>query len=651
MASSQRNLATCLLAGGSMLAILGQIVQAALPLGQRTESMVLLFCGLVFYLLGILTARDEKISAQIEHMLKRPGIWLNLEPWQVVAIFLSIFYSILAHFAAGDGEKMISPIGTWAAWLISIGLYMLGCWKPNDLNLRSKWKPFLFALGFAFLALPFRAIATNYIPILLNGDEASAGLHGIRFIEGESNNPFSAGWYSFPGLYFLVPSASISLFGNTTAALRIPSAIAGALTVGGIYLTGHAMFGKRTGLIAALALTGFHFHMHFSRIGLNNIWDGLFFVITVGAAWYAWERESRNAFLLAGLGLGLSQYFYPSSRALLIVVFGGLISTAIFNLPKLKRSLANMILMTLGMIVVFLPLAWYYIIYPEQYLAPLSRVSILGSWLENEVAITGLPAWRILLKQIGLGVLAFTHLPLQHWYRPETSFLRPLYAGFFLLGSVHLMTRPKDSRSIFLLLWLAVYVLLGGLSESTPAAQRYVAAAPVCILILARGLDKIGDLVERLWQRSARVLTIVLIGIAVFLSADDINFYFNTYTPKTVIDFGGGASVIAQHLANDLKDKPRGTQAFFFTTDIMGYYSIPSISYLAPQVQGFDVHQPWGSAENPVPESDHLVFIFLPEVTSYLPDVETAYPNGVLHERKDVDQKILYWLYEYENTP
>lgn len=651
MSISQRNLATSMLTGGGLLAFLSQITQIARPLGERIAPVSLMFLGMLICLLGVLTSRNEKVSLWLERVLRKPSQWLNATPWQIVLIPLSLLFAILAHYAAGDAEKMISPLGAWAAWLISIILCFIGFWTPGDFDLRSRWKPFAFALGLSLLALPFRAIATNTIPIILNGDEASAGIYGISFMEGKANNIFSVGWYAFPGLYFLIPAASISLLGHTTAALRIPSAIAGALTIGGVYLTGRTMFDKRTGLIAALVLTGFHFHIHFSRIGLNNIWDGFFFAITVGAAWYAWEKENRTAAILTGLGLGFSQYFYPSSRVLLIVVFGGLIISGLFNFKHLKSSFSNLMIMAWTMIIIVLPLAWYYIKYPEQYLAPLERVSILGSWMENEIQLTGLPAWQILLKQMVLGIQAFTFIPLQHWYRPEVPFLRPLYAGVFILGLVFLISKPKESKTIFLFIWLLMYILLGGLSESTPAAQRYVAAAPACILILAYGLGEIGNLAERLWGKSPRTVTIILVGISILLAADDINFYFNKYTPFTVENFGRNEGVTAQEIAIELQNKPKGTQAFFMSNPIMGYYSIPSIPYLAPQVEGSDVLYPWGSPENPTPTADHLIFIFHPSNTSEMQVIQDTYPGGTLHEKKGIDGETLYWFYEYNVAP
>lgn len=647
MPYSQRNLATCLLAGGGSLAILSQITQTALPFEERRGAIVLLFIGLAVFLSGVITAREERAAAWLERLLKKNMEWLRVETWQFAAILLSLCFAVLTHYAAGTAAHMPSPFAAWAAWLIGIGCCLTGCWSSNGFNLRSNWKAFTLALGFSLLALPLRAIATSEIPIILMGDEASAGIYGVEFLEGKVNNPFAVGWYAFPSLYFLIPAASISLLGNTTAALRIPSAIAGALTVGAIYLAGHAMFDKRTGIIAAVALAGFHFHIHFSRIGLNNIWDGLFFTLTIGALWYAWEKEDRNAFVLTGLGIGLAQYFYPSSRTLLAVVFGGILISGAFNLQRLKRSIPNVLLMVVVIVVVFLPLGWYYVRYPMEYLAPLGRVSIFGSWMDNEIQITGLPVWQILLKQLTLGVQAFTYLPLQHWYRPEVPLMRGWYAGFFLLGLIYLLSRPKDSRSIILFIWLAIYVVLGALSESTPASQRYVAAAPLCTLLLAHGISETGSLIERMWQQLHRYVTTALIGIIVLMAAGDVNFYFNKYTPHTIIDFGSGPGVIAQELANDLHDKPQGTQAFFLGNPIMGYYSIPSISYLAPQVEGFDVLQPWGAIENPVPTSNHLVFIFLPDNINDLEAIRTEYPGGILYEKIGTDEKTLYWLYEF----
>lgn len=643
----QRNFATCLLAGGATLAILGQITQIAIPAGQRAPAVILMACGLLFYLFGILIARKTSLFEKVEIIIEKISRRIGLSAWQLGALVIAVMLSMLAHYAAGEAELMVSPVAGWLAWLGAIIFCIVGVWSFSKINISEHRETLALIAGFTILGLLFRVFATDRIPIILYGDEASAGIFGGSILDGKFNNPFTVGWYSFPGLYFYIPAVSIAILGYTTAALRIPSAIAGALTVGATYLTGRILFDKRTGMIAALILAGFHYHIHFSRIGLNNIWDGLFFTLTIGAAWYAWDKENRNAYILTGLGLGFSQYFYPSSRVLAAVVIGGIIVSGFLDLQKLKRAVPNIILMFIVAVIIFLPMVWYYIHNPNQYLAPMQRVSILGDWLTNERAITGLPAWKIILKQLILGVQAFTYLPLKFWYSPEVALLRPLPAGVFLLGLIFLLSRPKDSRSIFIFIWLIIYVLLGGLSESTPAAQRYVAAAPVCILVIAIGIIETLEFMKRLWNIPPRVVTTTAMVIAILIAADDVNFYFNVYTPKSFINLDQTNSMVAQAIANDLMKEPKGTQAFFFGDGNMGYSSIPSIPYLAHQVEGYDVPFSWGSPDNPIPTSKNLVFIFLPQNSGDLPAIQSRYPGGKLSEHFALNGNPIYWLYEY----
>ncbi|HNN13238.1 MAG TPA: glycosyltransferase family 39 protein [Anaerolineales bacterium] len=649
MPVERRNLATSLLSGGSLLAILGQITQVALPFGQRAGAVILMAIGIAIYFFGVLTAKSETASTRIEQALLIPGRWLGLQTWQFASLTVALLLSALAHYAAGDMDLMVSPIAGWLAWILAIGFGLAGSWSKGGFDFRAHRNTFAIALGFVIIALPFRILSTNSIPIILNGDEASAGLYALSVLKGTANNPFMAGWYSFPSLYFLIPAAGISLLGQTTAALRVPSAIAGALTVGGVYLSGRAMFDKRTAAIAAIAMVGFHFHIHFSRIGLNNIWDGLFFAITTGAAWYAWEKENRNAYILTGLGLGFSQYFYPSSRVLTGLVIGLIIASGVFDFKKLKRSLPNIVLMSIITTVILLPLAWYYIRYPSQFFAPMDRVSILGDWLVNEQKIRSLPAWKILLRQLWLGAESFTFLPLQHWYMSETAFLRPLYAGFFLLGLANIVARFKESRSLLFLGWFVLYILLGGLSESTPAAQRYSAAAPLGMLLFAHGLNETAGIFENLWPSITRYATVFVLAFAITASIADAGFYFNTYTPKTAIQFDHNNGAVAQAVANELRTKPKGTQVLFFGNPDMWFDSIPSIPYLAPQVEGLNMFQPWGALENPVPTSGHLIFIFLPLSSQDKQIIMDTFPNGTLLEFPGVDGRPLYWSYEYHN--
>ena len=571
---------------------------------------------------------------------------------QLAALAASPVLAFIAGRAAGDGEKALNPAVAIVGWVGAITLVVYGGWRGLPRAWRLSRPTVIWVVGLTLVALAARAWDTTHIPVVLTGDEGSAGLSAMRFVTGAANNLFSIGWYSFPSLYFFIQSLSIRLLGPTIAALRLPSAMAGALTVAGLYLLGRVMFGHKTGLAAAILLAGLHFHLHFSRIGLNNIWDGLSYVIVLGALWHGWQAEERGSFLLAGVTLGLAQYFYPSSRSLFILVLVWVMMAGLMDLPRLRRNLPSLALMALVAGVVLLPLALFFIRHPDEYMAPISRVTILGPWLKNEVTHTGLPAWRILFEQFKLGFGAYVQVPVRMWYLPGVPILRTIPAFFFLVGSALLLWRFRDPRTLMLGLWLIISAAAGALSESAPAAQRYVAAAPGVVLIAAYGLTQGVEFLSGLWPRYASLAGLAVVALAAGLAVGDARFYFSDYTPKSAVDasLGGDNTLVANRLALYLQEKSSDWQALFFGAPRMGYYSIPSLQYLAPHITGYDVARPWGSPENPQPTSSRLMFVFLPGFDGDRGIVEASYPGGKWIQENMPDGRVLYWLYEYDGT-
>ena len=430
--------------------------------------------------------------------------WLSnhsIKDWQLFCLILSLPVGLVVPLAAGTGPKMISPLLAISAWFLAIGLVFAGTWiQPTPLRWPS-WRLVVLMLGLTGVAFLLRVILVNRIPIMLTGDEAAAGIAAQDFSRGVLNNIFITSWYAFPSFFFTIPSFFISLLGHTTEALRIPSALAGALTVTALFFFARAMFGQRAAWFTAVFLAVLHFHIHFSRIGLNNIWDGLWYVVTIGSLWYGWEKDRRNAYLLAGLSLGISQYFYSSSRTILVLILGWIILAALFDRPRLKRAWVNLVLMFILTGIVILPLAWFYVKNPNTFLEPINRVALTSGWLRQEVINTNTPAWKIVLKQVGNAIGSFTYEPLRAWYTPDVPLLRPFAAGLFLIGIILLLFHRQKWHIIPIMLWLFAFMAIGGLSESTPASQRYVAAAPVCALLVGFGLVGVPNCLRRLFTK------------------------------------------------------------------------------------------------------------------------------------------------------
>jgi 4-amino-4-deoxy-L-arabinose transferase-like glycosyltransferase len=648
MTGSQSPVRTSLLASGAGLVLLSQWIVQRLPFELRERILWAGAAGLILFVAGLLGIRNGETPNRVERALARAADWLRVKDWQVVLLIAAPLYSLAAAIAAGEGPLMFSLGAALAGWFLAIGLALAGGALERVEIPKYNRRALVWIIILTALAFVVRGLFTDRVPVFLTGDEGSAGINSAAFVRGALNNVFVAGWNGFPTFYFFLQSLSIRIFGQTTEALRLPSALAGALTVTTVYYAGASMFDRRVGLLSAIFLLTQHAHIHFSRIGLQNIWDGLWYTLFVWSAWYGWTKDKRAGFLLAGFIFGLSQYFYISGRSMALL-FGLWLAIAFFmDRDRLKRYLPHLLVMAAVAFVTILPLGWFFVHHPFDYMAPFNRVSLLGPWLRNESLATGIPAWQLVGKQIGLGFQAYTYTPLRAWYEPAAPLLQPFAASFFLLGLLLLTLRGRDHRFILLALWAVVFGLVGGMSESTPAAQRYVAVIPACALVAGFGLGEIASLLEKLWPQGVRWLTALAVLACAVAGVKELGFYFYEFTPKFITDQAHNNGVVAQRLAEYLQRQPAETTVVFLGQPAMGYYSIPSLQYLAPDITGIDIFLPWGAPENPPVEGSRLLFVFLPPQESQIVPVQSSFPGGNIIIEPAVDGTVLYWLYEYD---
>ncbi len=637
------------LIGGFCIALLNHVLRLKLPPEQHWIAFLLFAAGFVIFLAGAWGVEKRKLPLGVDRWMERAGSVLGISPSQFIALVQSLLLSITATLAAGFNAKMFSLPVAVISWGAAIGMVILAGWEKRPQSLRIVRPVLVWGVGVLLISFLLRGVDTTHIPIVLSGDEASAGLFSVNFLRGLTDNIFNVGWFSFPAFFFYLQTYAMAIFGQTTVALRITAAVAGAVSVMAFYFVVRGMYGQRMAVLSAAFLAFSHFHINFSRIALNNIWDGLGYIACLGALWYGWNRERRAGFVLAGLALGFSQYFYTSTRGLLVLVPVYVLLLALQDRKRFKRMLPNLLLMLLAALVVVLPLAWFFATHSVEFRAPMERVSILGEWLQNTVRDTGKPAWRVLGEQMATSFLAFTDVPLRAWYMPGTPLLRPAAAFLFYIGLAFLFFRIKDNRSWLLILWLGIFGATGAFSESTPAAQRYVAAAPAVMIIVALGVDELITLTEKLLPKWHTWAYRVLMVLALLVALDDSRFYFFDYTPNS--DFSGFHGQVAQHLANFLQDYDSSWEVIFVGWPDMGYYSISSLPFLAPQIKGVDYFQPWGSPDNPLPDYANVMFAFLPNHADELEQCQKQYPGGRLITAYSDRHEMLYYLYMLQGLP
>lgn len=630
-----------------LLVIASYVIHADVRQEFRAIPSILLILNLAVLWVGAYSVTKGRLFRWMENLLSKAADRLEIKPAQVLCLVFSLPFGLLATVAAGFEWHMYSPAAAVLCWLASILLAVYGgCIFLFQRQKVSKAALLTGALLFVG-ALLLRGINTYSIPEVLTGDEGSSGLFAVEFLKGKIDNLFIAGWFSYPTLHSFIQSYFILLFGQTTQALRLMAALAGALTVVLVFFVGRSMFGTTGGLCAAIFLAGMHYHIHFSRIGLINIWDGFFMILTLGFLWVGWKQNKRSAFLVAGLGLGLAQDFYATGRSILLIILAWLMFAGLFDRSRLRRALPGLVLMFWIALIISLPLGWFYANHPAEFMAPYNRVTIMGKWLDNTMLETGKTSFLIIAEEMWKAIQGYVYRPLNHWYMPGVPMLFLLPAFTFVLGLIFLTLHPKDSRSQLLFFWLAAVTAAVGLSDGVPAAQRYMAATPAVALVIGYSLQQFGNLLAKSWSSRARQIPIVFVLISLLMSIHEARFYFEEYTPN--IGFGGFNDHAAQALAERLQTEPEGQEVVFCGYPNMGYHSISSLPYLAPQIQYYDANLPWGSAEDPKPVGKRVLFAFLPGHEADQAAVEAEYPGGSWSEHIADNGILLFRLYEVQN--
>src|SRR3990172_2306190 len=239
--------ATVTLVVSALSLFFGQILHTTLPDGERTAASISTILGLLLFLLTVRAFSAGTFPRMLERPVEVAAGWLGVSPTQVTLMGLAILLSGAAWLAAGDSALMRLPVLAVALWVGSAVLFLMGAWQTGALQRIRTWPrgEALAVVGLFLAAFMARGIRAADIPWLLTGDEASGGLSALEFIRGEHNNLFGTGWLDFPSLYFFMQSLSIRLFGQTTQALRLTSALAGALTVVATYWFLRETFGDR----------------------------------------------------------------------------------------------------------------------------------------------------------------------------------------------------------------------------------------------------------------------------------------------------------------------------------------------------------------------------------------------------------------------
>jgi mannosyltransferase len=286
--------------------------------------------------------------------------------------------------------------------------------------------------------------------------------------------------HNFPPLYTALIHLSQQWLGLSDVVLRLPSALAGTLSVPVLYAGVRAELGERTALVSALLFAISPFHVWYSQearpyallvlLGLTALWCAARFV----------ERpDSRARLATFVLAAAAAFYCHLVAAPLLLVLAGYLLA----RVPRAGRPAAVAGILGLG--VLLLPQVLEFVSTPP-----------LGS---------GNPDYRFNPAHVGYTAWAFATgyslgpslLELREGMQGLKLYLWLIVPIMLLLGAIAVLgarTIWRDHRATFWLLvaWIVgpiAFAVAGAITTAHPYNVRYaILAMPAALVLLGSGL-------------------------------------------------------------------------------------------------------------------------------------------------------------------
>lgn len=374
-----------------------------------------------------------------------------------------------------------------------------------------------------------------------------------------------------PSGYFYVLAPFVKILGLSALSVRLPSAIAGVISVGVLYLITKEYFDSRVAVIAAALLAASPWALQFSRGGWEvNV--ALMFVLI--GTWVVLMARARPWVLpIAVLFFGASMYTYHAAR-LFAPVWGAAAGILLIRFWWEHRMIGRERWLSVGLslllaIAVVLPLVVNLksdsvssrfdatsifsdlrpIIRSNEQIelhgnTPLARIIYHRYWFYGQMIANGFLSHFSPQFLFGRGDGNLRHGTVAF------GLLYPMDAAFILMAAYYAV-RKKERKILVVMIPLLIAGIAPSLVTPTPHALRFLFALPAFVLIAAYGVSEF-TLKCQFNQLSARRTGIALM-YAYFISAY-LTYYYMKYPIKAAADWQYGYEQLYEVIAQEKLD-------------------------------------------------------------------------------------------------
>ena len=384
------------------------------------------------------------------------------------------------------------------------------------------------------LAVFLRFWQIDRFPLGLFGDEAVNGLDALDVLAGRGAIFFPAN-FGREGAHIWLVAASLRLFGVTPFAVRLPSLLAGILTVAAAAWLGHEIVAARRRsapgdrpldawlpiFIAAYTATSY-WHLHFSRFGIRGIFTPLWAALAFAAFWRGVNRGRTRWFVLSGLCLGAGVHFYTASRFVPFALVVFLILEAGLSwlsrapdarpAPLLRTFFKPLLWAALTATLVAAPLGHYFLTHPGSFASRAATVSAFNAGVGGVSPLARMA--QAAVANIAQFFIPGQGDPAAFYNLPGRAVFDPLTALLALLGLLLCLRRWRQPVYLFLALWPPLLLLPTFLAvDRFPTLPRALGVMPGIFIWAGLGLEaalEFGFLNRRKFRSLLTILAVLL---------------------------------------------------------------------------------------------------------------------------------------------
>ena len=385
-------------------------------------------------------------------------------------------------------------------------------------------------LALLLIASFFRLHRIESQPASLWLDESLTGLNALEIIEGKSAliwqmtplDRWRPDWVKTSNLYLHYTALVLKIFGTGYFGLKMVSLLPAIAGVGAAYFLFREMSNPVVAFLSAFLLAVSQWHVTISRWG----WDGILMSFLQLLSYFYLIRGAnsgrKSPFILSGALMGLCLYTYVASWIAAAIALTFLLVRAARERNRLSTGLRDLLLFLGACILVFAPLSVHYWENPGDLTVRASEVSVAKAVEETK---SYFPWWENFRNYALMFNYRGDNNP-RHGF-PGKPVMDLVSSIFFVLGLTYRAYFWKNSHNLFLLLWFALGLVPGLLSESSsaPHAYRTFAVSPV-VFLFAGGSIYFFLRAVCAWTAHVKVKNaiFVLLGIALLFSLALVNY-------------------------------------------------------------------------------------------------------------------------------